>query len=59
MPVDFAKTAEDYRRHRAEFPSSLFDRLAAHASVIADNAWSTSAPGLEHSPAALPAAAAA
>jgi SAM-dependent methyltransferase len=26
---DFGLTAEDYRRHRAGFPSSLFDRLAA------------------------------
>jgi predicted RNA methylase len=30
MPVDFAKTAEDYRRHRAGFPGSFFDRLAAY-----------------------------
>src|SRR5436309_9407705 len=30
MSVDFARTAEDYRRHRAGFPSSFFDRLAAH-----------------------------
>jgi 2-polyprenyl-3-methyl-5-hydroxy-6-metoxy-1,4-benzoquinol methylase len=28
LHVDFAKTAEDYRRHRAGFPDSLFDRLA-------------------------------
>ena len=25
---DFGKTAEDYRKHRAGFPASLFDRLA-------------------------------
>jgi SAM-dependent methyltransferase len=31
MPVDFARTAEDYRRHRAGFPDSFFDRLAAYA----------------------------
>jgi SAM-dependent methyltransferase len=30
MAVDFAATAEDYRRHRAGFPASFFDRLAAH-----------------------------
>src|SRR5438874_10092067 len=30
MPVDFAKTADDYRRHRAGFPGSFFDRLAAY-----------------------------
>jgi ubiquinone/menaquinone biosynthesis C-methylase UbiE len=30
MPVDFANTAEDYHRHRAGFPDSLFDRLAAY-----------------------------
>ncbi|MGA3221937.1 MAG: class I SAM-dependent methyltransferase [Acidimicrobiales bacterium] len=29
MTVEFAKTAADYGGHRAGFPSSLFDRLAA------------------------------
>ncbi|MGA3218828.1 MAG: class I SAM-dependent methyltransferase [Acidimicrobiales bacterium] len=28
MKVEFAKTAEDYARHRAGFPPSLFERLA-------------------------------
>ncbi len=31
MNVDFAKTAGDYRRHRAGFPESFFDRLALWA----------------------------
>lgn len=29
MNVDFGKTADDYRTHRAGFPESVFDRLAA------------------------------
>ncbi|MEX1306447.1 MAG: class I SAM-dependent methyltransferase [Rhodovibrionaceae bacterium] len=29
MDVDFGKTAQDYTRHRAGFPDSLFERLAA------------------------------
>ncbi|HTW06785.1 MAG TPA: methyltransferase domain-containing protein [Acidimicrobiales bacterium] len=27
MAIEFGKTAEDYARHRAGFPESLFDRL--------------------------------
>lgn len=30
MRPDFGATSEDYARHRAGFPDSLFDRLAAH-----------------------------
>jgi SAM-dependent methyltransferase len=30
MKVDFGATADDYRRHRAGFPDSLFERLARH-----------------------------
>jgi SAM-dependent methyltransferase len=30
MKPDFGATAEDYARHRAGFPDSLFERLAAH-----------------------------
>jgi SAM-dependent methyltransferase len=29
MPIEFGRTAEDYARHRAGFPSSLFERLSA------------------------------
>jgi 2-polyprenyl-3-methyl-5-hydroxy-6-metoxy-1,4-benzoquinol methylase len=28
MQIDFGKTAQDYGRYRAGFPSALFDRLA-------------------------------
>lgn len=30
MDVDFGRTAQDYGRHRAGFPPSMFDRLAAY-----------------------------
>ena len=30
MKADFARTSEDYARHRAGFPDSLFDRLATY-----------------------------
>ena len=30
MDVDFGKTAEDYRTHRAGFPASFFERLASY-----------------------------
>jgi SAM-dependent methyltransferase len=30
MKPDFGSTADDYARHRAGFPDSLFERLAAH-----------------------------
>lgn len=35
MQVDFGRTSEDYARHRAGFPASLFDRLARHAAGLA------------------------
>ncbi|MEC5384807.1 class I SAM-dependent methyltransferase [Uliginosibacterium sp. H3] len=33
--IDFGRTADDYRRHRAGFPDSLFTRLAVHGVGIA------------------------
>jgi hypothetical protein len=30
MKPDFGATSEDYARHRAGFPNSLFERLAEH-----------------------------
>jgi len=35
MKPDFGATADDYRRHRAGFPDSLFDRLAGHGIGVA------------------------
>jgi len=35
LHVDFGKTAGDYRRHRAGFPQSFFDRIAMHGVGIA------------------------
>jgi SAM-dependent methyltransferase len=32
--INFGLTAEDYATHRAGFPDSLFDRLAAHAVMM-------------------------
>ena len=33
LTADFGKTAADYAKHRAGFPSELFDRLAAMGIV--------------------------
>jgi SAM-dependent methyltransferase len=33
--IDFGRTADDYRRHRAGFPDSLFTRLAVYGVGIA------------------------
>ncbi|MBW4616256.1 MAG: class I SAM-dependent methyltransferase [Desmonostoc vinosum HA7617-LM4] len=35
MKIDFGATAGDYAKHRAGFPSSLFDRLAEHGIGLA------------------------
>lgn len=35
MQIDFGKTAQDYRQHRAGFPADFFARAAAHGIGLA------------------------